>query len=244
MIIFPAIDIKGGHAVRLRRGRADDETIFSHDPVATAQHWRWNDAKWLHIVDLDGAFSGTPVNFELIQAMCLAVDLPVQLGGGIRDVKTAEAYIKAGVERLIIGTIALEEPELFAELCKALPGRIGVSLDAEGGKLKTKGWVADSGLTVDEVLPRLAADGAAFIVYTDIDRDGMQTGVNLKALEHLASVSPIPVIAAGGVATLEDVKALYPLTKSSNLEGAITGRAIYEGTLDLKEAMTWIAQQG
>ena len=145
--------------------------------------------------------------------------------------------------RLIIGTLALEDPARFAALCHACPGRIGVSLDAENGRLKTRGWVGDTPYTVDDVVPRLAEDGAAFLVYTDIERDGMQTGVNVPALTHLARTSKVPVIAAGGVATLDDVKALYPLSVSANLEGAISGRAIYEGTLDLREAMSWIAAQ-
>lgn len=243
MIVFPAIDLMNGVCVRLRRGRADDETVFSSDPVATARHWQEQGGRWLHVVDLDGAFSGQPVNAPLIRSICDALDIPVQLGGGIRDAATAKAYLEAGVERLIIGTIALEEPEAYAALCAEFPGRIGVSLDAEGGKLKTKGWVADSGLTVDEVLPRLLVAGTAFIIYTDIDRDGMQTGVNLPALEHLAKASTVPVIAAGGVATLEDVKALYPLSRTTNLQGAVSGRAIYEGTLDLRTAMDWIRQQ-
>ncbi|MBZ2171294.1 1-(5-phosphoribosyl)-5-[(5-phosphoribosylamino)methylideneamino]imidazole-4-carboxamide isomerase [Nitratidesulfovibrio sp. SRB-5] len=243
MILFPAVDIKDGRCVRLRQGRADAETVFSDDPAAMARHWQDQGAKWLHVIDLDGAFSGMPANFELIRRICADLSVPVQLGGGIRDEATAKAYLDAGVERLIIGTVALEEPDLYARLCATFPGRIGVSLDAEGGRLKTKGWVADSGLTVDDVLPRLLAAGTAFVIYTDIDRDGMQTGVNLAALERLAGMCPVPVIAAGGVATLEDVRALYPLTLTSSVEGAITGRAIYTGTLDLHAAMEWIAAQ-
>ena len=243
MIVFPAVDIKGGQAVRLRRGRADDETVFSPDPVATARHWQDMGGEYLHVVDLDGAFAGEGTNLPMIRRICQELTIPVQVGGGIRDLATAKAYIDAGVTRCIIGTMALEDEDAYAALCAALPGKIGVSLDAEGGKLKTKGWVADSGLTVDDVLPRLLGAGTAFIIYTDIDRDGMQTGVNLPALEHLAKASTVPVVAAGGVATLADIKALYPLSKSANLQGAISGRALYEGSLDLKEAMTWIAAQ-
>ncbi|SHJ61571.1 1-(5-phosphoribosyl)-5-[(5-phosphoribosylamino)methylideneamino]imidazole-4-carboxamide isomerase [Halodesulfovibrio aestuarii] len=243
MIIFPAVDIKGGQAVRLKQGKADQETVFSSDPVAMAKKWQEQGGKWLHVIDLDGAFSGEPVNRDLIKNICSSVDMPVQLGGGIRDLKTAKAYLDAGVSRLIIGTIALTEPELFGSICKAFPGKIGVSLDAEGGVLKTKGWVEDSGLTIYDVLPRMEEQGVAFIIYTDIDRDGMQTGVNLPALTKLAQTSSVPVIAAGGVATLDDIKALYPLTKQANLEGAISGKAIYTGTLDLKEASDWIAAQ-
>ena len=243
MIIFPAVDIKGGQAVRLKQGKADQETVFSSDPVAMAKKWQEQGGKWLHVIDLDGAFSGEPVNRELIKNICSSVDMPVQLGGGIRDLETAKAYLDAGVSRLIIGTIALTEPELFGSICKAFPGKIGVSLDAEGGVLKTKGWVEDSGLTIYDVLPRMEEQGVAFIIYTDIDRDGMQTGVNLPALTKLAQTSSVPVIAAGGVATLDDIKALYPLTKDANLEGAISGKAIYTGTLDLKESSDWIATQ-
>ncbi|ABB38264.1 1-(5-phosphoribosyl)-5-((5-phosphoribosylamino)methylideneamino) imidazole-4-carboxamide isomerase [Oleidesulfovibrio alaskensis G20] len=240
MIIFPAVDIKGGQAVRLRQGKADQETVFSGDPVAMARHWEEQGGRWLHVIDLDGAFSGTPVNRELIRTICASVSIPVQLGGGIRDTVTAQAYLDAGVERLIIGTIALTDPDLFGAMCSAFPGRIGVSLDAEGGRLKTKGWVEDSGLSIYDVLPRLTEQGAAFLIYTDIDRDGMQSGVNVEALSELAVRSAIPVIAAGGVATMQDVYDLYPVSRSANLQGAITGKAIYEGSLDLAEAMRWI----
>ena len=243
MIIFPAVDIQDGKAVRLRQGRADDSTVFSPDPVAAARHWQEQGARWLHVVDLDGAFDGLPRSRDIVRDICSALDIPVQLGGGIRSEQISQAYLDAGVERLIIGTLALEQPEAFAALCRRFPGRIGVSLDAEGGRLKTKGWVADAGLSVDDVLPRLLGDGAAFIIYTDIERDGMQTGVNLPALTHLAEASTVPVIAAGGVATLADVQALYPLSRTARLEGAISGRALYEGTLDLKQANDWIDAQ-
>lgn len=243
MIVFPAVDIKDGQAVRLRRGRADEVTVFSPDPVAMAVQWQGMGARYLHIVDLDGAFAGSEVNLPLITRMRKALSIPIQVGGGIRSKSAAEKYVDAGADRCIIGTMALEDPDGYADLCAALPGKIGVSLDAEGGKLKTKGWVADSGLTIDDVLPRLEKTGTAFLIFTDIDRDGMQSGVNLASLEALAQKSSIPVIAAGGVATLEDIKALYPLSVAANLEGAISGRALYEGTLNLKEAMDWIAAQ-
>lgn len=244
MILFPAIDIKGGKCVRLRRGRADEETVFGHDPVAMARHWVEQGATWLHVIDLDGSFDGLPVNQELVAQICAAVSVPIQLGGGVRDMATAKAYLTAGVKRLIIGTVALEQPDLFAAMCESFPGQIGVSLDAENGRLKTRGWVADSGLTVEEVLPRLHQAGAAFLIYTDISRDGTRLGVNLDALTQLAKTSPIPVLAAGGVHTLEDIKALYPLWRDANLEGAITGQAIYEGTLNVAETITWLKQQG
>ena len=231
MILFPAVDIKDGRCVRLAQGRADAVTVFGEDPAESAMHWVALGAQWLHIVDLDGAFSGTARNFELVGRICAEAGIPVQLGGGIRDLATAEAYIKAGVTRLIIGTIALEQPELFAELCAALPGKVGVSLDAVSGQLKSRGWVADAGLTVADVLPRIEAAGAAFLIYTDISRDGMQSGVNLSALTALCEATRLPVVAAGGVTNLDDLKALAPLC-AKGLEGAITGRAIYAGTLD------------
>lgn len=245
MILFPAVDLKDGKAVRLRRGRADDVTVFSADPVSMALHWESEGARFLHVVDLDGAFDGPEgsVNVPIVREICRAVSIPVQLGGGIRSAAIASAWFDAGVTRLIIGTMALEDPAAYRRLCQAFPGRIGVSLDAENGRLKTRGWVGESGYTIDDVLPRLQEDGTAFLVYTDIARDGMQSGVNLPALAHLAQTSTVPVIAAGGVATLEDIKALYPLSVSANLEGAISGRAIYEGTLDLREAMAWIDSQ-
>jgi len=242
MILFPAVDIKNGQCVRLAQGKEDQVTVFGSDPVAQARYWADLGARYLHVVDLDGAFSGVPKNFDLIKAICSAISIPVQLGGGIRDIATARKYIEAGVHRLIIGTMALESPELFSELCRALPGRIGVSLDAVDGRLKTKGWVEDAGLTMDDVLPRLEADRVRFIVYTDISRDGMQTGVNVAGLEALCAKTSIPVIAAGGVHTLDDIKVLYPLSRKG-LEGAISGRAIYVGTLDVSEANAWIESQ-
>lgn len=241
MILFPAVDIQGGKAVRLKRGKADESTVFFDDPVEAALHWQGQGGEWLHVVDLDGAFAGQSPNVVLVRRLCAALSIPVQLGGGIRTPDVAAAWLDAGVNRLIIGTMALEQPDVFAALCHAHPGRIGVSLDADGGCLKTRGWLGDTSLTVDDVLPRLAEAGAAFVIYTDIERDGMQCGVNIERLGHLARTSPVPVIAAGGVATLDDVKALYPLSVNGRLEGAISGRALYEGTLNLAEAMSWIS---
>ena len=242
MIIFPAVDIKGGKAVRLRRGRADDATVFAEDPAEAARHWERLGARWLHVVDLDGAFAGHTASAAIVGRICRGASIPVQLGGGIRDVDAARAYLDAGVARLIIGTMALEAPATFAALCRAFPGRIGVSLDAADGRLKSRGWVADTGLTVAEALPRLEDAGAAFIIYTDIERDGMHSGVNAEALARLARAAHVPVIAAGGVSTLEDVKRLYPLSREG-LEGVISGRALYEGTLDLPAALAWVAAQ-
>ncbi len=243
MIIFPAVDLQDGKAVRLKQGRAEESTVFNDDPVAAALHWQEQGAEWLHLIDLDGAFQGKSVNADIVARISAALNIPIELGGGVRDEDAARMWFDAGVTRLIIGTMALEKPEEYARLCSLFPGRIGVSLDAVDGRLKTRGWVADAGLTVDEVLPRLIGDGTAFIIYTDIARDGMQSGVNLPMLSHLARTSSVPVVAAGGVATLDDIKALYPLSVTANLEGAISGRAIYEGTLNLPEAMQWIRDQ-
>ena len=241
MILFPAVDIKDGQCVRLTQGKEDQVTVFSADPVSQAVRWAEMGSEYLHVIDLDGAFSGKPKNFELIKSICDAIEQPVQLGGGVRDAEIAGAYFDAGVERLIIGTMALEEPEKFAELCKAFPGKIGVSLDAVDGQLKSRGWVEDAGITIFDILPRLEKDGAAFIIYTDIARDGMQTGVSVDALEKLCEATSIPVIAAGGVHTLDDIKNLNPLC-AKGLQGAISGRAIYTGTLDVEETLKWIKE--
>jgi phosphoribosylformimino-5-aminoimidazole carboxamide ribotide isomerase len=242
VILFPAVDIKDGQCVRLKQGLAEEVTVFSPDPEAMARHWESLGALWLHLIDLDGAFSGRPRNFDLIARICSGLSIPVQLGGGIRDAATAAAYLEAGVRRLIIGTLALAEPDAFAAICAAHPGRVGVSLDAVDGRLKVKGWVEDAGASVEDVVPRLARQGTAFVVYTDISRDGMQSGVNLEALARLLELTDLPVLVAGGVATLEDVKALFPYAKKG-LQGVITGRAIYAGTLDFGEAMAYIASQ-
>lgn len=241
MIVFPAVDIQGGKAVRLRQGRAEESTIYAQDPLEAALAWQERGARWLHVVDLDGAFDGKPSNSRIVNRICAALSIPVQLGGGIRDAATAKAYLEAGVARVIIGTLALEKPEVFAGLCAAHPGKIGVSLDADNGRLKSRGWLADAGQTAEAVLPRLLDNGAAFVIYTDISRDGMQSGVNLPALESLARLSSVPVIAAGGVATMDDIRSLYPLTRTTSLAGAVSGKALYEGSLSLEEANAWIA---
>lgn len=243
MIVFPAVDIRQGKAVRLKRGRPDESTIFADDPVEAARHWECQGARWLHVVDLDGAFDGHAASSAIVRRICDTVAIPVQLGGGIRDADVARVYLDVGVARLIIGTLALEEPALFAELCRAHQGKIGVSLDAADGRLKSRGWLADTGLTVEDVLPGLEDAGAAFIIYTDIERDGMRSGVNLEALRRLTRAAHVPVLAAGGVATLEDVQRLYPLSLEGRLEGVVSGRALYEGTLDLKQAQAWLAAQ-
>ncbi len=242
MLVLPAVDIKDGACVRLRQGKANETTVFAKDPVEAALAWERQGARYLHVIDLDGAFEGEPANKKLVQAICARLHIPVELGGGIRSLETARAYLEAGVTRLLIGTVAIENPELLARMCEAYPGRIGVSLDAEKGVLKTKGWTEDSGVRAVDAVKRLIDLGTAFIVYTDIERDGMQQGVNLEEMRAICAASTVPVLAAGGVTTLEDIKRLYPLT-AMGLEGAISGRALYEKTLDLAEANAWIDSQ-
>jgi len=243
MKLFPAVDLKDGKAVRLRQGKAEENTVFSDDPVSMALRWQEQGASTLHIIDLDGAFTGNPANAAVVAAIVKAINIPMQLGGGIRTEDTAKRWLDMGVQRLIIGTMALEDPKRFQALCRTHPKQIGVSLDAVGNTLKTRGWLADSAQTLDELVPSLADQGAAFLIYTDIERDGTGLGINLPMLTHLAATSPVPVIAAGGMATLEDVKVLYPLAQTANLEGAIIGQALYTGTLNLPEALAWIAKQ-
>jgi len=237
MIVFPAVDIKDGVCVRLSQGQADAVTVFSSDPVAQAKYWENQGARYLHVVDLDGAFSGMPKNFDLIKDICSQLSIPVQLGGGIRDIETASKYLEAGVRRLIIGTMALEDEETFAELCAKFPGQIGVSLDAVNGQLKSRGWVEDAGISIFDIIPRIEAAGAAFIIYTDISRDGVLTGVNAEATAQLAQATGLNVIASGGVATLADIANCHALAPQG-VSGVITGRAIYDGRIDLAEAFT------
>ncbi len=241
MIIFPAIDIMQGKAVRLRQGKADDVTVFSDNPVSTALQWQSEEGiTHLHLVDLDGAFDGKTENTKIVEAICKELKIKVQLGGGIRSLEIAKKWIDAGVSRLIIGTLAFEEPDTFAKMCSLYPGKVGVSLDADKGQVMTRGWVTGSNQTVDQAIPSLSEAGAAFFVYTDISRDGMNLGVNLESLEHVCKISPVPVIASGGVSSIKDIKDLYPLSLSANLEGAIVGRAIYEGNLTLSDAINYI----
>lgn len=243
MILFPAVDIQHGQAVRLRQGVAKDVTVFADDPVDAAKRWEAEGARWLHVVDLDGAFAGDARSAAIVERICRSVAIPVQLGGGIRTLETAKRYLACGVARLIIGTLAIEEPETFALMCRAFPGKIGVSLDCDHGIVKTRGWLGASERTLEGLIPDLTARGASFVIYTDISRDGMQSGANLAVLEHLARTMSLPLIAAGGISSLADVQALYPLSRTGVLEGVISGRALYEGRLRLAEANAWIAAQ-
>jgi phosphoribosylformimino-5-aminoimidazole carboxamide ribotide isomerase len=236
VILIPAIDLKEGQCVRLRQGRMDDSTVFSKDPVAMALHWKSQGARRLHIVDLDGAFAGVPRNGQLIRDMVSAMgDVPVQVGGGIRTQQIIDAYVEAGVQGLILGTKAVEEPTFLQNMARQYPGKIILGLDARGGVVATEGWDKDAGITALEFVQGLAELPLAGIVYTDIDRDGMMQGLNVEATLALAKAAGLPVIASGGVTELTDLAALKAAFADSPelLFGAITGRAIYEGTLDV-----------
>ncbi|MBK9428198.1 MAG: 1-(5-phosphoribosyl)-5-[(5-phosphoribosylamino)methylideneamino]imidazole-4-carboxamide isomerase [Gammaproteobacteria bacterium] len=236
MLIIPAIDLKDGQCVRLRQGRMDDATVFSDDPVATAAHWVAQGARRLHLVDLNGAFAGKPVNGDAVRAIARAhPELPIQIGGGIRSADTIEAYLGAGVCYVIIGTQAVREPDFVTRVCREFPGRIIVGIDASAGRVATDGWAEVSEVKAVDLARRFAADGVSAIVYTDIERDGMMQGVNVAATVALAQAGGIPVIASGGVTGLDDIRALKAVAGQGIL-GAITGRAIYEGTLDLAAA--------
>ncbi|KAA0873630.1 1-(5-phosphoribosyl)-5-[(5-phosphoribosylamino)methylideneamino]imidazole-4-carboxamide isomerase [Nitrincola tapanii] len=236
MLIIPAIDLKDGQCVRLRQGRMDDSTIFSDHPVEMAAKWVEAGCRRLHLVDLNGAFAGTPVNGEIVKAIAEAFPkLPIQIGGGIRTAQTIEAYLKAGVEYVIIGTKAVKEPAFVTEMCRAFPGHIIVGLDAQDGFVATDGWAEVSEVKATELAKRFRDDGVSSIVYTDISRDGMMQGVNVEATVALAQDSGLPVIASGGVTDIEDIRRLAAVADQGIL-GAITGRAIYEGTLNVAEA--------
>lgn len=236
MLIIPAIDLKGGACVRLRQGRMDETTVFSDDPVAVAARWVAAGCQRLHLVDLDGAFDGTPRNSAIIEAIAQRFpDLCIQIGGGIRSLETIERYMQAGVNYVIIGTKAVKEPEFVSEACRTFPGSIIVGLDAKDGFVATDGWAEISKIQAADLAKRFEADGVAAIVYTDISLDGMMQGCNVSATVALAHATRIPVIASGGVHTLDDIQALLD-TKSPGIIGAIAGRSLYEGTLDFAEA--------
>ena len=236
MLVIPAIDLKDGKCVRLRQGRMDDDTVFSDDPVAIAGKWKAAGARRLHLVDLNGAFDGKPVNGDVITAIAKSYpDLPIQIGGGIRDTATIQAYLDAGVQYVILGTKAVTEPEFVTEACKQFPGHIIVGLDAKDGDVAIEGWAKLTGQNVIDTARRFENAGVSAIVYTDIGRDGMMTGVNVDATVKLARAISIPVVASGGVTNIDDIKALCAV-ESEGITAAITGRAIYEGTLDFAEA--------
>ncbi len=235
MLLIPAIDLKDGRCVRLRQGRMEDETVFSDDPVDMAGRWVREGARRLHLVDLNGAFAGEPVNGAAVRAIAAAFPhLPIQVGGGIRDEATIAAYLEAGVAYCIIGTQAVKEPALVARACRAFAGHIIVGLDAIDGQVAIKGWAEITQHRVEELAKRFEQDGVSAIVYTDIGRDGMMTGCNVEATAALAGAISTPVIASGGITNLTDIAGLVAAVAggASGIVGAITGRAIYEGTLD------------
>ena len=243
MILFPAIDLKDGRCVRLARGEMAAATVFNDDPAAQAKTFQAQGFRYLHVVDLNGAFAGKPVNAEAVEAILKAIGIPVQLGGGIRDLATIEAWLARGVRRVILGTAAVRNPDLVRDACRLYPGRIAVGIDARAGKVAVEGWAETSQLSAVELAQRFADAGVAAIIYTDIDRDGVLKGLNLPATAELARSTSIPVIASGGLAGLDDVRALMQ-PEYSLLEGAIAGRALYDGRLDAAVALALIAQRG
>lgn len=239
MLVIPAIDLKDGKCVRLRQGLMDDSTVYGDDPVSMAQRWVDAGARRLHLVDLNGAFAGTPVNGDAVTAIAKQFPkLPIQIGGGIRSIEIIEQYLNAGVSYVIIGTKAVKEPQFIAEVCKKFPNRIIVGIDAKNGLVATDGWAEVSSVKATDLARRFEQDGVTAIVYTDISRDGMMQGVNVEATVALAEASTIPVIASGGVTNMDDIRALKAVAAKGVL-GAITGRAIYENTLDLTEAQAY-----
>ncbi|MFZ5757363.1 MAG: 1-(5-phosphoribosyl)-5-[(5-phosphoribosylamino)methylideneamino]imidazole-4-carboxamide isomerase [Pseudomonadota bacterium] len=236
MLIIPAIDLKDGKCVRLKQGRMEDDTVFSDDPVAMARRWVDAGGRRLHLVDLNGAFAGEPVNGGIVRAIAQAFPkMPIQIGGGIRSLETIEAYLRAGVEFAIIGTKAVKEPQFVREACKAFPGHIIVGIDAKNGMVATDGWADVSSVRAVDLAKQFRNDGVSAIVYTDIARDGMMQGVNVEETARLARESGLPVIASGGVTNLDDIRRLKAVAHDG-IVGAITGRAIYEGTIDLRAA--------
>ncbi len=243
MIIFPAIDLKEGLCVRLMQGDPDRATVYGKDPVAVARHWEAQGAEWLHLVDLDGAFTKSPVNDSIILGIAKSVSIPVQAGGGIRTLEDVERCLSAGVARVIVGTAALRHPEMLEEACGRYPGRIALGLDARDGRVAVEGWKESTQTEAVSLVLRFKHLALAAVIYTDIHRDGMQTGVNVESTRRLIEQTGEPVIASGGVSTMEDIEMLLPLAPLGLL-GVITGRAIYEGTLNLGEAIARARQAG
>jgi phosphoribosylformimino-5-aminoimidazole carboxamide ribotide isomerase len=236
VILYPAIDLKDGVCVRLRRGIMEDATVYNDDPAAQAAHFKALGFSWLHIVDLNGAFAGRPVNADAVSAILGATDLPVQLGGGIRDLQTIQRWMDRGVARVVLGTVALRDPDLVRMAAREFPGRIAVGIDAKGGKVAVEGWAEVSEMTAVDLAKTFEDDGVTAIIHTDIDRDGLLEGVNVAATLAVAAAVAIPVIASGGVATVDDVVALKA-NEDSGIAGAIIGRALYEGALEPTAAL-------
>jgi phosphoribosylformimino-5-aminoimidazole carboxamide ribotide isomerase len=244
LILYPAIDLKDGQCVRLKRGAMDQATVYSADPGGQARAWQDAGFAWLHVVDLNGAFAGKPVNAAAVRAILASVTVPVQLGGGIRDMAGIEAWLEAGVHRVILGSAAAKNPALVIEACKAFPGRIAVGIDARDGFVATEGWAETSTLPAAELGLRFEDAGVAAIIYTDIGRDGMLSGLNLQETVELAARLTTPVIASGGVGSLEDLVALRAAAEGTRIEGAIVGRALYDGRVDPAAALALFSTPG
>ena len=242
MIIYPAIDIRGGRCVRLTEGRFDAETVFADDPAEMALKWAGIGAEFLHLVDLDGALAGEGKNVPVIERILQSVNIPVQLGGGIRNLETIEKLLALGVTRLILGSAAVKNPQLVEEACKKYPGHIAVGIDAKNGEVAIEGWGKGSGVAATELAKKMAAYGVETIIYTDISRDGMLSGVNVEATAALARACGVPIIASGGVASLEDIRRVKAV-EADGVQGCIIGKAIYTGAVDLKEALA-LAKEG
>lgn len=235
-ILFPAIDLKDGQCVRLKLGEMDSATVYNEDPAAQARTFEEQGFEWLHVVDLNGAFAGKPVNGEAVEAILAATENPVQLGGGIRSLEQIETWLDKGLARVILGTAALRDPDLVRQACARFENRVAVGIDAKGGKVAVEGWAEASELGVIEMAKRFEGAGVAAIIYTDIDRDGILTGINWDATIELANAVSIPVIASGGLASMDDIHRMTE-PDAQILEGAITGRALYDGRLDAREAL-------
>ncbi|MCL4492292.1 MAG: 1-(5-phosphoribosyl)-5-[(5-phosphoribosylamino)methylideneamino]imidazole-4-carboxamide isomerase [Nitrospirae bacterium] len=234
MVIIPAIDLKDGLCVRLLQGRKEDATVYSDDPVATARKWESYGAKLLHVVDLDGAFTGNQKNFESIRKIRESISMDIEVGGGIRDIDRIDKLVSLGINRVILGTVAIENPGLVKEACRKYPGRVVIGIDAKNGLVAVKGWVEVTQVRARDLALQMQGHGAAGIIYTDISKDGMMTGPNIEATREMAEALDIPVIASGGVSSIDDIKRLLGI---KGLWGAITGKAIYSGSLDLKSAI-------
>ena len=240
MLIIPAIDLKDGRCVRLFQGDMDQETVYFEDPVAAAKHWVGEGARFLHIVDLNGAVAGRPVHSKEVAAICGVAGLSVELGGGLRSVDAVQAALDLGVSRVVIGTAAYDNASLLQTLCKKFPGKIVVGIDARQGKVAVKGWTETTAMDAVELARRCEQDGAARIIYTDISRDGTRDGVNLDETLKIARAVKIPIIASGGVATLDDIRKLLPLEKEG-IEGVVVCKALYSGSFKFKEAVTLLS---
>ena len=234
MILYPAIDLKDGQAVRLLHGEMESATIFNDNPAAQARIFQDAGCEWVHLVDLNGAFAGQPVNAAAVEEILAAIDVPAQLGGGIRDMATIEAWLAKGLARVILGTAAVEDPDLVRQAAAAFPGQVAVGIDARGGRVATRGWAEDTDVLAPDLARRFEDAGVAAIVYTDIDRDGAMGGPNVEATQALAEAVSIPVIASGGVSSLAD---LERLKATGSIAGAISGRALYDGAIDLGAAL-------